>query len=117
MYGAGRLSTSLTLSLNNRLYNTLHFIDHNASRLGIVLLFGFGLNIFNLLTVFIVSVLDYRREKALGRTGKQDRQFKLKDIKLSILLLASHRLSSKSNFNTPMANLVNTGIVAVAVVA
>ena len=80
LYGAARLSTTLTLNFSSKLYTALHFNNHSAG-LGSVLLFGFGLNVLNLLIALVISLLDRRREKAQGRKREKRRQFKLRDLK------------------------------------
>ena len=135
VFGTSRLSTSLSLNLNSRLYDLLlHVSTDHHTRLGNVLLFGFGVCAIGLMIGSIVSVLDYRLRKKFSGNPKK---FKLKDVidfsisywllALSGLLyyitvypfigIAQTFLIQKYNFNTPMANLVNTGIVVVAVVA
>ena len=82
VYGAGRVSSTLTLNFSSVLYSFFKsYIENHNARLGSVMLFGFVLALASLMVAIIAALLDYRREKVTGTNTQNRRQFKLKDIK------------------------------------
>ena len=81
VYGAGRLSATLSLNFSGRLYDMFHFVNDRNTRLGCVFLFGFLLCLVSLIVAMIGALLDYRREKVLGEKREKRGRFNLKDIK------------------------------------
>ena len=134
LFGASGLTTSLSLNLNSRLYDLLQVSTNHHIRLGSVFLFGFTICGIGLMIGSIVSCLDYSRRK---KFREKEAKFKLKDIidfSVSYWLLALTGLLfyvavypfiniaqnffiQKYDFSTPMANLVNTCIDVVPIVA
>ena len=138
LYGAGRLSSVLTLNFNTRLYDALHFITDHHVKLGSLFLFGFGLTIVKVLTVVLVGVLDYKRDKLLRkRKNEERRKFSLKDIRhfsLSYWLfvcmgtlyyipvfqfttIAQVFFQKKYGYKIEIANLVNSIVFVVTAIA
>ena len=81
VYGAGRISATLSLNFSDRLYNIFRFVNNRNARLGCVLLVGFALCLVALMLAVVGTALDYRREKAVGHKREKRGQFKLKDLK------------------------------------
>ena len=137
VFGAGRIGSTLNLNLSHRLYDALHFLTDRNTRLGSVLLFGFGLCVIALVIVFILAGLHYRRERVLKKKREMRGQFKLKDLKdfsfsfwlitcvgllyyagvFPFLSIAQVFFEQKYGYRVGMANLVNGLLYLVPIVA
>ena len=137
VFGAGRIGSTLNLNLSHRLYDALHFLTDRNTRLGSVLLFGFGLCVIALVIVFILAGLHYRRERVLKKKREMRGQFKLKDLKdfsfsfwlitcvgllyyagvFPFLSIAQVFFEQKYGYRVGMANLVNGLLYLIPIVA